>query len=113
MYLLTFLLSCTYYTEKLNTTIVTPKNNEGLLTSEAVMAIKQAQQEHQHFLRIPRRFAYLDKDIYFFNAQTLQRCMVVVVSFYCRPEWDENMTAEELDQIEKESFLQWRRQLAQ
>lgn len=70
--------------EKLNTTIVTPKNNEGLLTSEAVMAIKQAQQEHQHFLRIPRR-----------------------------PEWDENMTAEELDQIEKESFLQWRRQLAQ
>ncbi|XP_020605487.1 large subunit GTPase 1 homolog [Orbicella faveolata] len=70
--------------EKLNTTIVTPKYNEGLLTSETVMAIKQAQQEHQHFLRIPRR-----------------------------PEWDENMTAEELDQTEKESFLQWRRQLAQ
>jgi len=37
----------------------------------------------------------------------------VTVPFHCRPEWDENMTAEELDQTEKESFLQWRRQLAQ
>ena len=79
------------------------------------MAIKQAQQEHQHFLRIPRRFAYLDRDIYFFfwMHKTLQRCMILAVAFCCRPEWDENMTAEELDQIEKESCLQWRRQLAQ
>jgi len=64
MYLLTFLLPLTYYTEKLNTTIVTTKYNEGLLTSETVMAIKQAQQEHQHFLRIPRRFAHLDRNIF-------------------------------------------------
>lgn len=36
-----------------------------------------------------------------------------ICPFCHRPEWDENMTAEELDQIEKESFIQWRRQLAQ
>ncbi|KAL9970098.1 hypothetical protein ACROYT_G022421 [Oculina patagonica] len=70
--------------EKLNTTIVTPRYNEGLVSSETAAAIKQAQEEHQQFLRIPRR-----------------------------PEWHDNMTAEELDQMEKETFLQWRRQLAQ
>ncbi|XP_022794124.1 large subunit GTPase 1 homolog isoform X2 [Stylophora pistillata] len=70
--------------EKLNTTIVTPGSNLGLLSSETAAAIKQAQRENQHFLRIPRR-----------------------------PNWNEHMTAEELDQLEKESFLEWRRHLAQ
>lgn len=70
--------------EKLNATVVTSWRNEGLLSYEETAAIKQAQNEHQHFLRIPRR-----------------------------PEWDEKMTAAELDEREKESFLEWRRQLAQ
>lgn len=70
--------------EKLNTTIITERHNDGLVSRETAAAIKQAQQENQHFLRIPRR-----------------------------PEWDKNMTAEELDQQERESFLDWRRQLAE
>lgn len=38
---------------------------------------------------------------------------VVIPFLLHRPEWDENMTTEELDQQERESFLEWRRQLAQ
>ena len=38
---------------------------------------------------------------------------IIFFSISCRPEWDENMTAEELDQRERDAFLQWRRQLAQ
>ncbi|CAH3037734.1 unnamed protein product [Porites lobata] len=69
--------------EKLNTTIITERHNDGLVSRETAAAIEQAQQENQHFLRIPRR-----------------------------PEWDKDMTVEELDQQERESFLDWRRQLA-
>lgn len=47
-------------TEKLNTTVVTPRYNDGVVSSETASAIKHAQEENQHFLRIPRRFAYLD-----------------------------------------------------
>ena len=42
--------------EKLNTTIITERHNDGLVSRETAAAIKQAQQENQHFLRIPRRF---------------------------------------------------------
>ncbi|KAK2553067.1 Large subunit GTPase 1-like protein [Acropora cervicornis] len=69
--------------EKLNTKVVTAWHNEGLLSSEAEAAIKQAQHEYQDFLRIPRR-----------------------------PSWDEKTTATELDEMERESFLEWRRKLA-
>ena len=31
---------------------------------------------------------------------------------HCRPEWDRSTTAEQLDQLEREEFLKWRRQLA-
>lgn len=70
--------------EKLNTKVVTAWHNEGLLSSEAEAAIKQAQHEYQDFLRIPRR-----------------------------PSWDEKTTATELDEMERESFLEWRRKLAE
>ena len=43
------------FQEKLNTKVVTAWHNEGLLSSEAEAAIKQAQHEYQDFLRIPRR----------------------------------------------------------
>lgn len=49
-------------TEKLNTTIVTPRYNEGLVSSETAAAIKQAQEEHQQFLRIPRRLAFFGQE---------------------------------------------------
>lgn len=29
----------------------------------------------------------------------------------CRPKWDQNTSAEELKQAEKDNFLEWRRQL--
>ena len=46
----------TLLAEKLNTTIITERHNDGLVSRETAAAIEQAQQENQHFLRIPRRF---------------------------------------------------------
>ena len=38
--------------------------------------------------------------------------MRLVRDLICRPPWNESTTAEELDQKERDSFLQWRRVLA-
>uniref|UniRef100_UPI00398F7076 large subunit GTPase 1 homolog n=1 Tax=Pristiophorus japonicus TaxID=55135 RepID=UPI00398F7076 len=70
--------------EKLNVKIISAEDRTGLLTTEESKKIKKLQEENKQFLCIPRR-----------------------------PYWDENTAAEELQQAERESFLEWRRQLAQ
>ncbi|XP_065218737.1 large subunit GTPase 1 homolog [Planococcus citri] len=69
--------------EKLNITFVNPKSGVGLLTSEETRKVKDDQNKNKELLKIPRR-----------------------------PKWDENTTAEELQNKEKEEFLAWRRNLA-
>lgn len=54
-----------------------------LLTSEERKFVELTQEQHKSLLRIPRR-----------------------------PAWDKTMSSEELDQRERESFLEWRRDLA-
>ena len=72
-----------FQAEKLNIVFVNPLANVGLLTKEEREALEKSHQEHQGDLRIPRR-----------------------------PQWNEETTREELDSLEKEKFLEWRRQLA-
>eukprot|EP00794_Sanderia_malayensis_P009940 gene9940-10960_t len=70
--------------EKVNaTTIVTEAHIPGLPTDEELDKVIQYQQSNKKFLIIPRR-----------------------------PNWDESTTPEQLEHAERESFLQWRRQLA-
>ncbi|XP_078420021.1 large subunit GTPase 1 homolog [Cetorhinus maximus] len=73
-----------FVAEKLNVKIISAEDRSGLLTTEESKKIKKLQEENKQFLCIPRR-----------------------------PYWDENTAAEELQQAERESFLEWRRQLAQ
>ncbi|KAK1897081.1 Large subunit GTPase 1 like [Dissostichus eleginoides] len=70
-------------TEKLNIKFVPVEARAGLITSEERIRLKQLHEENKHFLRIPRR-----------------------------PHWDEDTSAEVLQQAEKDSFLEWRRKLA-
>lgn len=72
-----------FQAEKLNVTFVNPLANVGLLSQEERSAIEKSHSEHEGHLRIPRR-----------------------------PKWTETTTAEELDALEKEGFLEWRRSLA-
>ncbi|XP_051874040.1 large subunit GTPase 1 homolog [Pristis pectinata] len=73
-----------FVAEKLNIKIISAEDRTGLLTVEENKKIKKLQEENKQFLCIPRR-----------------------------PHWDENTAAEELEKAERESFLEWRRQLAQ
>ncbi|GCB78074.1 hypothetical protein scyTo_0017698 [Scyliorhinus torazame] len=73
-----------FVAEKLNVKIISAEDRSGLLTTEESKKIKKLQEENKQFLCIPRR-----------------------------PYWDENTAAEELQQAERESFLEWRRQLVQ
>ncbi|XP_020386560.2 large subunit GTPase 1 homolog [Rhincodon typus] len=72
-----------FVAEKLNVKIISAEDRTGLLTTEESKKIKKLQEENKQFLCIPRR-----------------------------PYWDENTAAEQLQQSERESFLEWRRQLA-
>lgn len=63
---------------------VSVDNNGGLLNTEEEEKVNQIQSDHKTLLTVPRR-----------------------------PEWDEFTTAAELDRKEKDSFLDWRRQLAE
>ncbi|XP_018423062.1 PREDICTED: large subunit GTPase 1 homolog isoform X2 [Nanorana parkeri] len=72
-----------FVAEKLNITFVPAEHRTGLLTSEESNRIQKLHEENKQFLCIPRR-----------------------------PHWDENTSAEDLQQAERESFLKWRRQLA-
>ncbi|KAF4801776.1 Large subunit GTPase 1 like protein [Turdus rufiventris] len=72
-----------FVAERLNAQIVSAQGCTGLLTAEEAQRVRQLHQENQEFLRIPRR-----------------------------PHWDRTTSAEDLKQAERESFLEWRRQLA-
>eukprot|EP00117_Sycon_ciliatum_P027932 scpid47885/ scgid0663/ Large subunit GTPase 1 homolog len=69
--------------ERLNVKVVTPGATVGLLSTEQTQAVKDAQEKNSHYLHIPRR-----------------------------PRWDESTTGEHLQYMEREAFLEWRRQLA-
>lgn len=73
-----------FVAEKLNIKFVPAEARAGLLTAEEKSRLKKLHEENEHFLRIPRR-----------------------------PHWDESTTPEVLQQAEKDSFLEWRRELAQ
>ncbi|KAJ0064972.1 hypothetical protein NL108_000935, partial [Boleophthalmus pectinirostris] len=73
-----------FVAEKLNIKFVPAEARAGLLTLEEKNRLKKLQEEHKHFLRIPRR-----------------------------PHWDESTSPEALQTAEKDSFLEWRRELAQ
>lgn len=73
-----------FVAEKLNIKFVPAEARAGLLTAEEKSRLKKLHDENKHFLRIPRR-----------------------------PHWDESTSPEALQMAEKDSFLQWRRELAQ
>ncbi|NXI61147.1 LSG1 GTPase, partial [Anseranas semipalmata] len=69
--------------ERLNVQFVSAQTRTGLLTAQEAQHVRQLHEENRQFLRIPRR-----------------------------PYWDRTTSAEDLKQAERESFLEWRRQLA-
>ncbi|KAM4628559.1 large subunit GTPase 1 homolog [Polymixia lowei] len=73
-----------FVAEKLNIKFVPAEARAGLLTTEEKTRLKKLHEENKRFLRIPRR-----------------------------PQWDECTSAEALQQTERDSFLEWRRELAQ
>ncbi|XP_047444037.1 large subunit GTPase 1 homolog [Mugil cephalus] len=73
-----------FVAEKLNIKFVPAEARAGLLTAEEKNRLKKLHKDNEHFLRIPRR-----------------------------PHWDGSTSPEVLQQAEKDSFLEWRRELAQ
>ncbi|RZB38767.1 large subunit GTPase 1 -like [Asbolus verrucosus] len=71
-----------FQAEKLDIKFVNPKSTVGLLTKDEMKKARDLHDKNKEQLKIPRR-----------------------------PPWNVNMTREELDQNEKESFLEWRRSL--
>ncbi|XP_004343924.1 large subunit GTPase [Capsaspora owczarzaki ATCC 30864] len=69
--------------EKLNVSVVTEPQHSALLSREEQKIQEMVHKEHSEMLTVPRR-----------------------------PAWDEDTSAEELQTKERESFLEWRRQLA-
>ncbi|XP_064642244.1 large subunit GTPase 1 homolog [Lineus longissimus] len=69
--------------EKLNVKFIDPERSSGLLSEQAKQDVEKVQEEYKSCLKIPRR-----------------------------PLWDELTTPEELDRLEKDNFLKWRRELA-
>ena len=69
--------------EKRNIKIINAETSGGVLAEAEKKLIKTAQDEHRQFVRIPRR-----------------------------PTWDETTTPEQLELSERETFLNWRRNLA-
>eukprot|EP01137_Pigoraptor_chileana_P007911 Opistho-2@54093 len=84
-FLATAKLAGTEFTaEKLNVTVVSGgEHNSAHMSVEKAKAVKEAQEANMDMLRVPRR-----------------------------PKWDENTSGEELQLAERETFLEWRRQLA-
>ncbi|NXU47199.1 LSG1 GTPase, partial [Turnix velox] len=72
-----------FVAERLNIQIVSAQSRTGLLTAQEAQHVRQLHEENRQFLRIPRR-----------------------------PCWNRTTSAEDLKQAERESFLEWRRQLA-
>nr|XP_033815276.1 large subunit GTPase 1 homolog [Geotrypetes seraphini] len=73
-----------FVAEKLNIKFVSAEARTGLLSTEETKQIQKLHDENEQFLCIPRR-----------------------------PYWDESTSAEKLQQAERDSFLEWRRQLVQ
>lgn len=73
-----------FVAEKLNIKFVPAEARAGLLSVEEKSRLKKLHEENKHFLRIPRR-----------------------------PHWDESTSPEALQMAEKDSFLEWRRELAE
>lgn len=73
-----------FVAEKLNIKFVPAEARAGLLTAEERSRLAKLHEENRHFLRIPRR-----------------------------PHWDESTSPDALQLAEKDSFLEWRRELAQ
>nr|XP_054768358.1 large subunit GTPase 1 homolog [Lytechinus pictus] len=69
--------------ERLNVKVIDPGQHTGLPSATESIEISKAQRENLAFLQIPRR-----------------------------PKWDSTTSAEQLNQMEKEAFLEWRRQLS-
>ncbi|XP_060098776.1 large subunit GTPase 1 homolog [Heteronotia binoei] len=72
-----------FVAEKLNIRLVPAEARTGLLTAKETEEVHELHEQNKQFLRIPRR-----------------------------PYWDKQTSPELLDQAERESFLEWRRQLA-
>uniref|UniRef100_A0A673YIR6 Large subunit GTPase 1 homolog n=1 Tax=Salmo trutta TaxID=8032 RepID=A0A673YIR6_SALTR len=73
-----------FVAEKLNIKFVPAEARAGLLTAEETAKLKKLHEENKQLLRIPRR-----------------------------PHWDEGTSPEVLQQTERDSFLEWRRELAE
>ncbi|KAK2835433.1 hypothetical protein Q5P01_015917 [Channa striata] len=73
-----------FVAEKLNIRFVPAEARALLVTPEEKIRLKRLHEENKHFLRIPRR-----------------------------PHWDESTSPDALQQTEKDTFLEWRRELAQ
>ncbi|CAB3979177.1 large subunit GTPase 1 homolog [Paramuricea clavata] len=73
-----------FVAEKLNISICNADHSGGLPSRKEEQRIQEVQDQHRQFLQIPRR-----------------------------PKWDERTTPEQLDQLEKDNFLAWRRSLAE
>ncbi|KAF5287740.1 hypothetical protein FQA39_LY15760 [Lamprigera yunnana] len=73
-----------FQAEKLNIKFINPKSNVGLLTEVEKGRMKETQEKFKDLVTIPRR-----------------------------PPWSKNMTVEELERSERESFLKWRRSLVE
>uniref|UniRef100_H9H7H8 Large subunit GTPase 1 homolog n=1 Tax=Monodelphis domestica TaxID=13616 RepID=H9H7H8_MONDO len=71
-----------FVAEKLNVHFVPPEARTGLLSLEEKQRLRERQEEHRGALQVPRR-----------------------------PRWDQSTSAEKLQQMEREKFLEWRRGL--
>ncbi|XP_044525435.1 large subunit GTPase 1 homolog [Gracilinanus agilis] len=71
-----------FVAEKLNVHFVPPEARTGLLSLEEKQRLRERHEEHRGALRVPRR-----------------------------PPWDQSTSAETLQQLEREKFLEWRRGL--
>lgn len=72
-----------FVAEKLNIKFVPVEARAGLLTAEETTRLRKLHEDNRQLLRIPRR-----------------------------PHWDESTSPEVLQQTERDSFLEWRRELA-
>lgn len=72
-----------FQAEKLNYMFVNPSVGTGVLSPQEKLEIDKIHEEFKDVIKIPRR-----------------------------PKWDERTTAKDLDLLERESFLEWRRSLA-
>lgn len=70
--------------EKINVTFVKPQATYGLLNKEEKLKVKKVQEENVTHLKVPRR-----------------------------PLWDKTTSAEELQQWEREAFMEWRKGLSE